>query len=101
MYLYQYVIPVKAQNRHSKPTQISTTVSTSTRIDEDACGWFVATVVGDIIGKSDKKKTPTATHVVEYKQKETGLRGLAGKEAQTLTAEKYGPTEWWILLDVA
>ena len=39
----------------------------------DACGWFVATVVGDIIGKSDKKKTPTATHVVEYKQKETGL----------------------------
>ncbi len=71
------------------------------RIDEDACGWFVATVVGDVIGKNDKKKTPTATHVVEYKQKETGLRGLAGKEAQTLTAEKYGPTEWWILLDVA
>ena len=46
-------------------------------------------MVGDIIGKSDKKKTPTATHVVEYKQKETGLRGLAGKEDQTLTADLW------------
>ena len=62
-------------------------------------GWFVATVVSDAVGKKDKKKTPTATHVVEYKQKETGLRSLVGKEAQTLTVDKYGPTEWWIVLD--
>ena len=69
------------------------------RIDEGACGWFVATVVSDAVGKKDKKKTPTATHVVEYKQKETGLRSLVGKEAQTLIVDKYGPTEWWIVLD--
>ena len=30
------------------------------RIDEGACGWFVATVVSDAVGKKDKKKTPTA-----------------------------------------
>ena len=70
------------------------------RIDEGACGWFVATVVSDAVGKKDKKKTPTATHVVEYKQKETGLRSLVGKEAQTLTVDnEVWSHEWWIVLD--
>ena len=31
----------------------------------------MGTVVSDIINKTDKQKTPTATHVVQYKRKET------------------------------
>ena len=58
----------------------------------------MGTVVSDMMNKTDKARTPSATHVVEYKQKETGTRALVGKEAQTLTAEKYGATEWWMLL---
>ena len=51
----------------------------------------MGTVVSDIINKTDKQKTPTATHVVEYKQNETATGALAGKEAQTLSVEKWGP----------
>ena len=69
------------------------------RIDEP-CGWFIGTVASDIVNKTDKKKTPTATHMIEYKQKETGTRTLVGREAQTLTVEMYGQSQWWILLEL-
>ena len=44
---------------------------------------------------------PTATHIIEYKQKETGTKHLAGKVATELSSINYGPTEWWLLLEPA
>ena len=41
---------------------------------------------------------PTATHVVEYKQKETNNRALVGKVAIELSDANYGGGEWWLLL---
>ena len=41
----------------------------------------------------------TATHLVEYKEKETKTKKLVGKAASELSSEKYGPEEWWLLLE--
>ena len=51
--------------------------------------------------KRDKKSVPTATHIIEYKQKETGTKHLAGKVATELSSINYGPAEWWLLLEPA
>ena len=40
----------------------------------------------------------TANLVVTYDKKLTKTRFLHGRVASTLTAAKYGPTEWWMLL---
>ena len=53
------------------------------------------------MGKRDKKSVPTATHIIEYKQTETGTKHLAGKVATELSSITYGPTEWWLLLEPA
>ena len=53
----------------------------------------------EAVGKGWKKKAPTATHLVEYKEKETRTKKLVGKEATELSTEKYGPGEWWLLLE--
>lgn len=45
---------------------------------------------------------PTATHVVEYKEKETRTKALVGKVAIEFSPENYGPgdrREWWLLLE--
>ena len=45
---------------------------------------------------------PTATHVVEYKEKETRTKALVGKVAFEFSPENYGPGdrgEWWLLLE--
>ena len=42
---------------------------------------------------------PTATHVVEYKEKETRTKALVGKVAIEFSPENYGPGEWWLLLE--
>ena len=68
-------------------------------LEDGACGWFVGTVVSSGVSKGWKKKAPTATHLVEYKEKETRTKKLVGKEATELSTEKYGPGEWWLLLD--
>ena len=68
-------------------------------LEDGACGWFVGTVISSAVGKSWKKKAPTATHLVEYKEKETRTKKLVGKEATELSTEKYGPGEWWLLLE--
>ena len=47
------------------------------RVDDGACGWFLGTIVSDVVGKRDKAKVPTATHIIEFKQKETGTKQLA------------------------
>ena len=49
--------------------------------------------------KAWKKNAPTATHVVEYKERDTRTKKLVGKEATELSTEKYGKEEWWLLLD--
>ena len=43
-----------------------------------------------------------ATHVVEYKEKETRTKALVGKVAIEFSPENYGPgdrREWWLLLE--
>ena len=42
---------------------------------------------------------PTGTHLIEYKEKDTKTRKLVGKEATELSADKYGASEWWLLLE--
>ena len=45
---------------------------------------------------------PTATHVVEYKEKATRTKALVGKVAIEFSPENYGPGnrgEWWLLLE--
>ena len=61
----------------------------------------MGTVVSSAVGKSWKQSTPTATHLVEYKEKETRTKSkkLVGKAATELSADKYGAAEWWLLLE--
>ena len=50
-------------------------------LEDGACGWFVGTVFSSSVGvsyKKGKKGVPTATHVVEYKEKETRTNQGAG-----------------------
>ena len=51
------------------------------------------------MGKRAKTKVPTATHIIEYTQKETGTKQLVGKVASELSSVNYGPEEWWLLLE--
>ena len=69
------------------------------RIDDGACGWFLGTVTSSAVGVRDKKKVPTATHVVTYTRKETGTKDLVGSVATELTSSNYGSGEWWLLLE--
>ena len=50
-------------------------------------------------GRSEKG-IPTATHVVEYKAKETRTKALVGKVAIEFSTEN-GPEELWLLLEPA
>ena len=68
-------------------------------LEDGACGWFVGTVVSSAIGKAWKKNAPTATHLIEYKEKDTKTKKLVGKEAPELLPDKYGAAEWWLLLE--
>ena len=68
-------------------------------LEDGACGWFIGTVVSSVVGKAWKKTAPTATHLVEYKERETKTKKLVGKAASELSSEKYGPEEWWLLLE--
>ena len=47
---------------------------------------------------TDKKKCPTATHVVEWKGKDTG-KALVGRAALELSETTWGADEWWLLLE--
>ena len=44
-------------------------------------------------------KQPDATHIVVYKQAETKTKELVGRVACKLSAENYGASEWWLLLE--
>ena len=69
---------------------------------DGAIGWFVGTVVTSAVGKSwktGKNGVPTATNIIEFKQKDTGTKSLHGKVAMELSPAKYGAGEWWLLLE--
>ena len=53
-------------------------------LEDGACGWFMGTVISSAVGKSWKKGAPTATHLVEYKEKETKTKKVVGKAATEL-----------------
>ena len=59
------------------------------RIDDGACGWFIGTVIASGVGKAMKKQVPTATHVIEYKKKETGTK------ARRQGGEQAFPRQLW------
>ena len=71
------------------------------QLEDNACGWYMGTVLSSAVGKAWKKILPTATHIIEYKQKETRTTKLVGQAAYELTTEKYGAAEWWLLLEQA
>ena len=62
-------------------------------------GWYIGKIVNRGVSLRDLRETPTATHVVLYERRITHNPKLVGRVATTLTAETYGKSEWWILLD--
>ena len=64
---------------------------------DGATGWFMGTVQAFGVGPAWKQ--PDATHVVVYKQAETKTKELFGRVACRLSAENYGASEWWLLLE--
>ena len=62
-----------------------------------ATGWYMGTVQAFGVGAAWKQ--PDATHIVIYKQAETKSKELVGRVACKLTAESYGASEWWLLLE--
>ena len=49
----------------------------------------------------DVQKNPSANFVVTYEKRFTRNAKLVGRVASTLTADRYGSKEWWILLERA
>ena len=66
---------------------------------EGLMGWFIGRISARGVSARDLARTPTANFVVSYDKKTTGERLLHGRVASSLVADKYGPTEWWILLE--
>ena len=56
-------------------------------------------VLTDQLPKLAGDLVPTATHVIEYKAKETGTKVLNGKVGSELSTSNYGAKEWWLLLE--
>ena len=64
---------------------------------DDAIGWYMGSVQDFGVGPGWKQ--PSATHIIKYTAKETNNKSLNGRVASKLSADNYGATEWWILLD--
>ena len=64
-------------------------------------GWFRGRISARGVSARDLAKTPTANFVVTYDKKVTKERALHGRVASSLVPDKYGTSEWWILLDPA
>lgn len=62
-------------------------------------GWFMGRVSARGVSHSDMRQTPTANYVVTYDKKVTKNRHLHGRVASSLIEAKYGPDEWWIMLE--
>ena len=58
------------------------------------------TVVGDVVGKRDKANKGTNGNARGRVQaKGDGHTAPCREEAQTLSKEKYGQSQWWVLLE--
>ena len=64
------------------------------QLEDDACGWYMGTVVSSAVGKAWKKILPTATHIIEYKQKETRTTKLVGKAAYGMSSPQRSTAPW-------
>lgn len=62
-------------------------------------GWFKGKITHKGVSPRDQIATPSANFVVKYDKRVTGLKELDGRVASTLTPDKYGPREWWLLLE--
>ena len=61
-------------------------------------GWFMGKISARGCSVTDMRKTPGVNFVVTYTRALTKTSALVGRVASTLTAARYGPKEWWILL---
>lgn len=62
-------------------------------------GWFVGRISAYGCSARDLRATPSANFVVTYDKKQTKQKELHGRVASTLTTDKYGSMEWWVLLE--
>ena len=62
-------------------------------------GWFMGRISSRGCSARDLRSTPSANFVVTYDKKVTKKAALHGRVASTLTPVKYGPKEWWLLLE--
>jgi hypothetical protein len=62
-------------------------------------GWFQGRISARGVSQRDLIKTPTANFVVAYDRRVTKVPTLHGRVASSLLQEKYGASEWWILLE--
>lgn len=62
-------------------------------------GWFIGRIAARGVSHADLQRTPTADFVVKYDKKLTKSSHLNGRVASTLTNDKYGAKEWWMLLE--
>ena len=65
---------------------------------ESVLGWFQGKVTHFGCSARDLKDTPSANMVVQYKKSVTKNKGLDGRVATTITADRYRKGEWWVLL---
>ena len=65
---------------------------------EKIFGWFEGRVTHVGCSARDLKAMPAANVVVQYKKSVTKNKYLDGRVASTLTADRYGKGEWWVLL---
>lgn len=63
------------------------------------CGWFIGKVVARGVSARDLRTTQSANFVVMYERRLTNNPNLVGRVASTLTPDRYGGKEWWIMLE--
>ena len=63
-------------------------------------GWYLGAIHSRKLSPTDLKATPTANFVVKYTNAKTNKK-INGNVACELTTRKYGPSEWWVLLEKA
>jgi hypothetical protein len=65
---------------------------------EHIFGWYMGTVTHFGCSTRDQRETLSANMVVQYKKSVTKNNKLDGRVASTLTADRYGKGDWWVLL---
>lgn len=65
----------------------------------DVRGWYMGRISARGVSAAELRRIPTANFVVTYDKKHTNNKNLHGRVASSLTADKYGKKEWWLLLE--